>query len=198
MTRENIYRKALLYFNILIDEIEPNAKERMMCDEFMDSAEEFCIGQENWTFLMKRHVFSDTEKVEGSYMGLEYGYSLPSDFFRCCFINDSYNEDFAIRGNDIFFYSKNPAMDYISRDIDYERFPYPNTFEILLATQLAIKISPMVSPDVNVEKRIAQQYAIAFSQLQTTNLANRRKSNPNVVDMVPPHGNTRYYNEKYD
>lgn len=198
MTRENIYRMALLYFNISYDEMEPTSKERLFCEQFMDSAEEFCISQENWNFLMKRHDFSDDERVIGSYMGLGYGYVLPVDFFKCCFVNDRYNIDFAIRGNEIYFASKNPSMDYIIGKLDYENFNYPKTFAVLLSAQLAIKVSPMLAPDAQIEQRIASQYAIAFSQLQKNNQDNRRIANPTSEEMVPPHGNTRYYREKFD
>lgn len=196
MDREHIFTLALRLFNIDYSKIE-GGSEIEICNECIDTAEEFCINAAPWTFLMKSHAFTDSERVDGSFLSLQYGYSLPPDLFSVSFVNGEYNKDFAIRGNDIFFYEENPTVDYISNTIDYENFPYPKTFAHLIATQLAIKISPMIAPDTALETRVAQQYAIYFQSLQSYNLNNRRIQNPKAIDMVPPHGDNRFHGEAY-
>lgn len=194
MTREKIYSLALRLYNMDYSKIE-SGTEKELCEEFIETAEEFCINAAQWTFLMKTHEFTDSESVEGSFMKLEHGYLLPSDLFTVCFVNGEYNADFAIKGDEIFFYDENPTIDYITRTIDYENFPYPMTFAHLLASQLAIKLAPMLCPDIALENRIAQQYAIYFSQLSSYNLANRRKMDPPARDLIPPHGNNRFHKD---
>lgn len=196
MDREHIFTLALRLFNIDYSKIE-GGSEIEICNEFIDTAEEFCINAAQWTFMMKSHSFTSSERVSGSFLNLKHGYQLPSDLFTVSFVNGEYNADFAIRGQEIFFFSENPTIDYISRTIDYESFPYPTTFAHLIASQLALKIAPMIAPDSNLENRIAQQYAIYFQSLQAYNLSNRRIQQPRAIDLVPPHGDNRFHPEAY-
>lgn len=193
MTRESIYSLALRMFNMDYSKIEDGAIERELCEEFIGTSEEFCLSAAQWTFLMQSHAFTEEERVQGSFMNLGYGYEMPDGMFSVCFVNGEYNADFAVRGKEIFFYEENPTVDYITSVIDYENFPYPTTFAHLLATQLAVKIAPMLSPDIQLESRIAQQYAIYYQQLSNYNLASRRRMDPPPKDIIPPHGSNRFH-----
>lgn len=180
MTKEEIFKIALLCFNVSYDKVGEDSQEAEYCRSFLRSAELSCAQMHEWTFLQKTKKYEDSEKIDGYFdTRFMFGYEKPSDLISVYFINGKYDNSVQAIGNNIYFEVSDPEIVYISSDVDYDTFPYPDDYGYLLAYELAYEISDFIAPDKSDYKNmIMQKLQIKLELIRRADLQNTRRKNP--------------------
>ena len=67
MKKDEVYRRALLCFNVDLDKLGDKPEETneyKLCDTFYQAAESFCIKLYDWSFIYRLKKYEDTDLIE--------------------------------------------------------------------------------------------------------------------------------------
>lgn len=186
MTKEDIFRITLACFNQSYDKIGEEALEVSFCNSFLRSAELFCARAYAWSFLQKRVQFTDDDKLdEEPFNELKFVYTLPSDCVQVSYLNSERNVNFKVLGKNFFTDIENPELTYISGEVDYDTFPYPDDYGYLLAYRLAMEIAQFIAPESSTTtNQIQQKFLLSAQTLQASEKDMQRKKNPSPLKYV--------------
>ena len=207
MKKDEVYRIALLCFNVDLDKLGDKPEETneyKLCDAFYTAAESFCIDAYDWSFMYKLKKYTDDDLIadksviydEPGYIYHEdpfdgrcgfrksimsrYAYKAPSDMAKPLFVNGRYNETIEKAGNILRFNEKNPELTYISSAIDYNiDEAYPSGFFYMIAYKLAMEIQPNIAPESQVLlTAVTQKMQNLFQALRQAEMEMTRKEIP--------------------
>lgn len=186
MKKEDVFRIALKCFNMSYDKIGADSVEASYCEDFLRSAELFCARTYKWSFLQKRLKYEEADRIdEAPFRNMKYCYRAPDDIVQMVFINCEYNSDFQIIGRKLYTRECDPEITYLSGEVDYDSFPYPDDYGYMLAYRLAMEISQYIAPDNSVASENAQQKFLLCAQvLQNSEVDMQRKRNPHPSQFV--------------
>ena len=180
MKKEDIFRIALSCFNMSYDKIGADSVEAGYCDNYLRAAELFCARSYAWSFLQKRHRFKEEDRVSNPPFGcLRFCYKAPDDIVKVVFINAEHNETFRIIGSDFYTDMCEPEITYVSGDVDYDVFPYPDDYGYMIAYRLAIETAQFIVPDnVSIARQVESKYLLIYQMLQRSETDMQRRRNP--------------------
>lgn len=201
VNKEDIYRKALLSLNISYERIKGNegSLEIEYCKEYLPSAVAYCSTLRPWYWLMKTEEYSiGDEDTSETFKGMGYSYDAPKDMAYICFVDGKYNEEYAMRGNTIFFNKPILTLDYMTNaefdeytkasdgTVTYTKkgWKCPEPYANLIATRLAIEIAPFIAPDTAIEQRCMAQHNLTLQTLIKLDIDGSRKRNPDPKEFV--------------
>lgn len=177
MDTQDIFRLALGIFNINYSQVGTDSLEAQYCENYIDAAKEVCLTTNPWPFLLKKKQFSETDRIEGSHRGLEFGYASPEDLAYPYLVNGKYDETFSVSGDNIFFPFENPEIEYVSNSVDIADMP--TLYVYLIADELAIQIAPMLASDSSqVEAKAASLFQRHLASLNLMYQNTSRQKNP--------------------
>lgn len=175
MDRTDIFRIALNLFNMDYDSVTDGI-EAIYCENFLESAESVCAAIRDWPWLIRSKQFTEEERLESSYHGLDYGYKVPDDMSYPYLVNGKHDDSIRWAGDCIYFSTENPRLDYITKEVEYEKMPTP--YMMLIASELAREIAPMIAPDSAVEKRATSLFQSQLATLIQMNIKGKRDKTP--------------------
>lgn len=186
MTKQDVIRIALSCFNISYDKIGDDSVEAGYCLNYIRSAELFCARSYTWSFLQKRYRFQDSDFVESEpFDKLWFCYKVPKDLIKVVFVNSNFNEDFRIIGTNFYTDKDKPEITYVSGEIDYESFPYPDDFGYMIAYRLAIEVAQFIVPNnVSISEQVQSKYMLIYQMLQKSEKDMQRRQNPSPKKYV--------------
>ena len=182
MDKSEIFKVCLSIYNMDYDSVRGGVEE-MFCENFLQPSIDVCALIKPWPFLIRSHSFTDKERVKEngeykSYRGLEYAYAKPDDMAYPYLINGKYDEDSDSDESYIYFSNENPRVDYV-KALDYsELSDIPHLYGMLIASQLAIQIGPMIASDSNAISKAATLYQMYQAALTEAYMKVKRKKNP--------------------
>lgn len=214
MKKDEVYRRALLCFNVDLDKLGDKPEETneyKLCDTFYQAAESFCIKLYDWSFMYRRKKYEDTDLIEEEsiinddipeyvyqedldhghrgFMRIRssrYAYTAPSDMAKPLFVNGRYNATIERIGNTLRFAEKNPELIYISSYVDYNTDEaYPADFFNLIAYKLAMEIQPNIAPENQILLTAASnKMQNVFQAMRQAEMEMTRKETPPAHEFV--------------
>ena len=185
MKKQDVFRKALMMMNIMYDKIKDNeeSSELMYCNAFYDTSLSKCSTLREWSWLKANKYYDETDFIAERADGLNYSVQLPYDLGYILKINGEYNVTFEIEGDRIYASVPVRHIQYIVSDYDIQ--DCPDIYGMLVACMLAIDLAPVISPDSNMQQKIATMYQTVFAEASKIDESSTRRANPRVEDFIP-------------
>lgn len=182
MDKSEIFRVCLSIYNMDYDSVMGGVEE-MFCENFLQPSIDVCGLIKPWPFLIRSHSFTENERVKEngeykSYRGLKYCYDKPEDMAYPYLINGKYDENTDSDEMYIYFAEENPRVDYVKTLTEHDLKDIPNLYGMLIASQLAIQIGPMIASDSNAISKAATLYQMYQAALTEAYIKVKRKKNP--------------------
>lgn len=158
----------------------PLRPELSLLPQYLGNAVETALAVKQWQFATRTVPFCTLERSERAVSPCSWR-RLPEDFVTLRAADGRRNVSYTIEGGEIAFRKEPRSITYVSRDLDWEGFPYPDAFLSLIADCLAKEVESMLDPESKFKTAIDESMSIHVGTLNKMSYTDRRRE-------VPPQG----------